>query len=64
MLYEVITIRDNGEWSTLNYPKGTYRLNGVEALRIARSRHGSNDFDRSHRQQLILEAFMNRNNFV
>jgi LCP family protein required for cell wall assembly len=52
--------RENGEWSTLNYPKGTYRLNGVEALRIARSRHGSNDFDRSQRQQLIIEAFLNR----
>lgn len=52
--------RENGEWSTLNYPKGTYMLNGVEALRIARSRHGSNDFDRSQRQQLIIEAFLNR----
>jgi len=52
--------RENGEWSTLNYPRGTYNLNGIEALRIARSRHGSNDFDRSQRQQLIIEAFLNR----
>ncbi len=49
--------RENGEWSTLNYTKGTYNLNGVEALRVARSRHGSNDFERSKRQQQILEAF-------
>ena len=53
-------IRENGEWSTLNYPKGSYNLNGVEALRVARSRHGSNDFDRSKRQQMIIEAFLNR----
>ena len=52
--------RENGEWKTLNYSSGTYNLNGVEALRIARSRHGSNDFDRSHRQQLILEAFLDK----
>ena len=52
--------RENGEWSTLNYPKGTYNLNGIEALRVARSRHGSNDFDRSKRQQLIIEAFLNK----
>lgn len=53
-------IRENGEWATLNYAKGTYNLNGVEALRVARSRHGSNDFDRSERQQQILEAFLNK----
>ena len=52
--------RENGEWSTLNYSKGTYNLNGVEALRVARSRHGSNDFERSKRQQLILEAFFKK----
>ena len=52
--------RENGQWSTLNYSPGTYRLNGVEALRIARSRHGSNDFDRSKRQQMIIESFLNR----
>ena len=50
-------IRENGIWKTLNYKKGSYKLNGIEALRIARSRHGSNDFERSKRQQLILEAF-------
>jgi LCP family protein required for cell wall assembly len=52
--------RENGEWSTLNYKKGTYNLNGIEALRVARSRHGSNDFDRSKRQQLIIESFLEK----
>ncbi|MDC7227188.1 MAG: LCP family protein [Spirochaetales bacterium] len=53
-------IRENGEWSTLNYSKGTYNLNGVESLRVARSRHGSNDFERSKRQQQIIEVFLNK----
>ena len=52
--------RENGIWSTLNYQKGTYNLNGVEALRVARSRHSTNDFERSKRQQQILEAFLNK----
>ena len=29
-------------------------MNGAEALRYARSRHGSNDFDRGVRQQRVL----------
>ena len=53
-------IRENGEWSTLNYKAGDYSLNGVEALRVARSRHGSNDFNRSERQQMIIEGAINK----
>ncbi len=53
-------IRENGEWSTLNYKAGDYSLNGVEALRVARSRHGSNDFNRSERQQMIIEGAVNK----
>ena len=32
-------------------PSGIQHMNGAEALRYARSRHGSNDFDRGARQQ-------------
>ena len=53
-------IRENGEWGTLNYSKGTYNLNGVEALRVARSRHGSNDFNRSERQQIIIKSLFDK----
>lgn len=49
-------VRDNGRWSTLFYPEGTHHLSGVEALRVARSRHFTSDFGRSRRQQLILAS--------
>ncbi|KKT74666.1 MAG: Cell envelope-related transcriptional attenuator [Candidatus Peregrinibacteria bacterium GW2011_GWA2_44_7] len=47
---------ENGKIGTLYYAAGTYHLNGTEALRIARSRHTTSDYDRAARQQLILEA--------
>lgn len=37
-------------------PQGTQRLNGELALKVARSRHSTSDFDRSKRQRMILEA--------
>ena len=49
-------VKNNGIWSTLYYRKGTHHLDGVSALRVARSRHGSDDFDRSRRQQLVISA--------
>jgi LCP family protein required for cell wall assembly len=49
-------VRDNGRWSTLFYSAGPHHLNGVEALRVARSRHFTSDFGRSRRQQDILAA--------
>jgi LCP family protein required for cell wall assembly len=51
---------DNGVWSTLYYPPGTYHLSGKQALRLARSRHYSSDFKRAERQQLILESLKNK----
>ena len=35
-------------------PSGIQHMTGAEALRYARSRHGSNDFDRGARQQRVL----------
>ncbi len=55
-------IKENGTWSYLNYPKGEYELGGIEALRIARSRNTTTDFDRSHRQKLILEGIRKKIN--
>ncbi len=55
-------IRDNGIWKTLYYSKGKHHLNGLEALRIARSRHTSSDFGRSDRQQLILKGVKDKLN--
>ena len=47
---------DEGEWGTLYYEAGAHHLSGVQALRIARSRHYSSDFDRAKRQHKILYA--------
>ena len=55
-------VRNDGEWGTLHYPAGTHQLNGIEALRIARSRATTNDFVRSSRQQDILDALRRRIN--
>jgi len=49
-------VRDNGEWTTLYYTKGSHHLNGIESLRIARSRHTSSDFGRTSRQQLVIKG--------
>lgn len=51
---------DNGEWSTLNYQRGEYHLSGVQALRLARSRHTSSDFARAERQQDIIVSIKNK----
>lgn len=53
-------VRDNGEWSTLYYKKGTHHLNGIESLRIARSRHTSSDFGRTSRQQLVIKGIKDK----
>ncbi len=48
---------DNGKGGTLHYDAGCHHLNGTEALRIARSRKTSSDFQRASRQQLIIQSF-------
>ena len=49
-------IKENGVWTTLDYSAGPIHLDGLGALRVARSRHSTNDYSRSRRQQLIIEA--------
>ena len=51
---------DDGVVGTLHYEPGDYHLGGVEALRLARSRHTSSDFARAERQQLIIESIQNK----
>jgi len=55
-------VREDGSWGTLYYEAGTHHLGGIEALRLARSRHTSNDFERASRQQMILSALRTRLN--
>jgi LCP family protein required for cell wall assembly len=49
-------VMENGRWSTLYYSAGTHHLDGIAALRIARSRHTSSDFERAVRQQKVIAA--------
>jgi LCP family protein required for cell wall assembly len=44
----------NGRLRRVYIPSGIQHMDGTEALRYARSRHGSNDFDRGARQQRVL----------
>jgi polyisoprenyl-teichoic acid--peptidoglycan teichoic acid transferase len=41
-------------------PTGTHHLDGRDALRFARTRHGDNDFERARRQQQVLFAVRER----
>lgn len=49
-------IKENGQWTTLHYPAGPVHLDGLGALRVVRSRHTSNDFQRARRQQQVISA--------
>lgn len=51
---------DDNQWGTLNLSAGLHHVNGRQALRIARSRHSTSDFDRAHRQHLIIEGLKDR----
>lgn len=41
-------------------PAGTHHLDGYDALRFARTRHGNSDIDRAERQQQVLYAIRDR----
>jgi LCP family protein required for cell wall assembly len=45
---------DFGRLARVYIPSGIQHMDGATALRYARSRHGSNDFDRGQRQQRVL----------
>lgn len=48
---------DNG-YMRLYIPAGLQRMDGVSALRYARTRHADNDFGRAARQQQVLQAIL------
>ncbi|MFQ5593370.1 MAG: LCP family protein [Anaerolineae bacterium] len=47
--------------SPLDLDVGIHRLDGLTALRYARSRHGGTDFDRAQRQQKLLRSLAEQN---
>lgn len=51
---------EEGKVGTFSVKAGPQRMNGETALRYARSRHSTSDFDRAARQQLILRAALQR----
>ncbi|MCD5382925.1 LCP family protein [Candidatus Gracilibacteria bacterium] len=46
----------NRGYETFAIEKGIHNLDGKTALKYARSRHSTSDFDRAKRQQLVLDA--------
>nr|WP_244282831.1 LCP family protein [Streptomyces flavidovirens] len=60
---EVCTVRPlKDDYTGLDLPVGTHRLDGGQALQYVRSRHidGASDFSRMQRQQRFLAAFIAR----
>ncbi|MCS6983211.1 MAG: LCP family protein [Candidatus Absconditabacterales bacterium] len=47
-------------YTTFRIDPGLQTLDGATALKYARSRHSTSDFDRSRRQQLIIQAFIDK----
>ena len=45
---------EKGKLERVYIPSGIQHMDGAQALRYARSRHGSSDFDRGSRQQRVL----------
>jgi len=50
----------NYSYTTFSINSGQQHLDGITALKYARSRHSSSDFSRSQRQQLIIKALLER----
>ncbi|NOZ44269.1 MAG: LCP family protein [bacterium] len=48
------------KYVTFKIEKGLHHLDGATALKYARSRHSTSDFDRSRRQQQIIETVVDK----
>jgi LCP family protein required for cell wall assembly len=53
---EKYPVPNSSDYMTIDIPAGMQHMDGATALKYARSRHGTTDFDRSHRQQQIIFA--------
>lgn len=58
-LYEANFYDDYGH-ATLNFKPGLQRMDGVTALRYARSRYTTNDYDRGRRQRQVILAMWDK----
>lgn len=50
----------NNSYTTVVFEPGTYRMDGDRALKYARSRKSTSDFDRAKRQQQVIDAVKER----
>ncbi|MBU2524896.1 LCP family protein [Patescibacteria group bacterium] len=50
----------NYTYSTFSLKKGNHHLDGQTALKFARSRKSTSDFDRAKRQQAVIQALINK----
>lgn len=55
-IYDGLYPNGNGGYSAYSIEQGQHHMDGEEALRYARSRKSTSDFDRAERQQIILAA--------
>ncbi len=51
---------EDWKYETVIFDKGKQTMNGDRALKYARSRHSTSDYDRSLRQQLVIQAIKNK----
>lgn len=58
-VYELYPYGDHG-WESIYFPAGYQFLTSEEALKFARSRKASSDYDRARRQQMVIEAVKDR----
>jgi LCP family protein required for cell wall assembly len=55
---------DDGRHARIYIPAGIQHMTGAQALIYARSRHGSDDFDRGYRQQRVLTSLREQVNVI
>ena len=59
-IYDSLYPNGKGGYLTYSISKGLHQMDGTEALRYARSRESTSDFDRSERQQTVMTAVRNK----
>jgi len=59
-LYDAAYPTRNWGYTVVDIPEGLQHFDGDKALKYARSRHSTSDFDRSKRQQLVLQALQQK----
>lgn len=59
-IYDPLYPDGQGNYTLYGISAGSHHLSGAEALKYARSRHSTSDFDRAKRQQQIIKALQER----